>query len=316
MNNKTIYVTCLRNKTGKLSLIIAFLKYIRILYSFKPIIVHSWLGRAHRFSFFGNFFYKSKIIFGFRNTASQNDSILEKYNFYFWSKPFVNLYFCNSKDQINYLNNVYKIISGRLVYIANGYNLENENYNSKKCVSGKLRILMPSRICEIKNQLELLYFLLDNIFILDFYDFFLVGPVYDDKYYKKILALIDKNKILQNSIFINTTNRQIFSEFNKTNFVLLNSTSEGFSNVILETWSFQKVLIIASKCDPNNIIIDGENGYLFKSYEELKKVLVKISNLNENDLQNLLLNGKKSLSDYSFDKIANQYFEIYRKLLN
>jgi glycosyltransferase involved in cell wall biosynthesis len=277
--------------------------------------VHSWLGRAHRFAFFGKFFYKSRIIFGFRNTASQNDSILEKYNFYFWSKPFVNLYFCNSKEQINYLNNVYKIISDKLVFIANGYNIENENYKREKFVSGKLRILMPSRISEVKNQLELLYFLLDNTFLLDFYDFYLVGPVYNDNYYKKILALIDNNKILQNSIFINTKNVQIFSEFNKTNFVLLNSISEGFSNVILETWSFQKVLIIASKCDPNNIIIDGENGYLFKSYDELKEILVKISNLNEDDLNKLTFYGNKSLNNYSFDEIASNYFGFYRKML-
>jgi hypothetical protein len=52
-NYRKIDVIYLRQKHGILSLIGAFSKYLKVLFKFKPNIVHSWLGRAHKFSLYG-----------------------------------------------------------------------------------------------------------------------------------------------------------------------------------------------------------------------------------------------------------------------
>ncbi|WP_445755996.1 glycosyltransferase family 4 protein [Polaribacter sp.] len=314
-NNRKIDVIYLREKSGILSLIGAFFKYLIILFKFKPIIIHSWLGRAHRFSLFGRFFHESKIIFGFRNTANRNYSFLENIDFYFFSKLFVDLYFCNSKIQMNYLNSLYKIENNILHYIPNGFNLEIERSHFQPRLNSKYKILMPSRICQTKNQFEFLHFLSENSFFLDTFEFHFTGPVYDKRYYRLIMDLIDSNTNLQRSVFIKTENIQISTEFRSADFIFLNSSSEGFSNVILESWAFEKILIISSKCDSNNIIINGFNGFLFNSYLELINLLREVSSLDDSDWIKITNNGKKSLLDYSFEKIANEYINHYRNLL-
>ena len=316
-NNKNINVIYLRNKSGKLSLILAFIKYLVLLYKFKPNIVHAWLGRAHRFSFLGKIFFRSKIIFGFRNTAKRDNFFISKFDFYFWSKISVNLYICNSKIQNTYLRDVYSI-KQKNIFLPNGYNI-NTNKSPMTYFDQKeniVKVLLPSRICKQKNQLELLEYLLSNLNLLKFFKFYIVGPIYDKRYYDKMLELLQSNNVLSDSVSIINKNIDISSEFESSDVVLLNSKFEGFSNVILEAWDYSKILIVSKASDPNELIENNYNGYSFESYDHLSQILNSFLNLSKNDLQNLLLNGKKSLSDYSFDKIANQYFEIYRKILN
>ncbi len=316
-NNKNINVIYLRKKSGKSSLILAFIKYLVLLYKFKPNIVHAWLGRAHRFSFLGKIFYRSKIIFGFRNTAIRDSLYIYKFDFYFWSKISTNLYVCNSKIQNDYLRDVYSI-KQKNIFLPNGYNINTNKsfityFNQNKT---KVKVLLPSRICKQKNQLELLEYLASNFNLLKFFKFYVVGPIYDKKYHDKILELLQSNNVLSDSVSIINKNIDISHEFTNSDVVLLNSKFEGFSNVILEAWDHSKLLIVSKASDPNELIENNYNGYSFESYDHLSQILNSVLNLPKNDLKNLLINGKKSLSDFSFDKIANQYFEIYRKLLN
>lgn len=316
-NNKNINVTFLRNKNGKLSLIFAFIKYLILLYKYKPDIVHAWLGRAHRFSFFGKFFYNSKIIFGFRNTAKRDNLFISKFDFYFWSKLFVNLYVCNSKIQNDYLKDVYSI-KEKNFFLPNGYNINPDKSSSKYIEKNKtkIKVLLPSRICKQKNQLELLVYLGSNLNLLKSFHFYIVGPIYDRLYYEKIMNLLQFNEVLNDSVSIINKNIDISFEFRNSDIVLLNSKFEGFSNVILEAWDYSKILLVSKASDPNGLIKSSYNGYSYESYEDLSQILNSLLILPNNDLQNLLFNGKQSLFDYSFDKIANEYFVLYREILN
>ena len=161
----------------------------------------------------------------------------------------------------------------------------------------------------------MLVYLGSNLNLLKSFHFYVVGPIYDSLYYEKIMNLLQFNDVLNDSVSIINKNIDISSEFQNSDIVLLNSKFEGFSNVILEAWDYSKILLVSKDSDPNGLIISSYNGYTYDSYEDLSQILNSLLILSNNDLRNLLFNGKQSLLEYSFDKVANEYFELYRKIL-
>jgi glycosyltransferase involved in cell wall biosynthesis len=179
----------------------------------------------------------------------------------------------------------------------------------------KIKILLPSRICEQKNQLDLLNYLELNPSILSLFHFDFVGPIYDFPYYDKILTKLNNNMLLNNSITVNNIVKDIGLEFEKADVILLNSIFEGFSNVILESWYYSKILIVSKSSDPNKIIMHSFNGFCFDSYEKLNEILFALINLTDSDKSNIILNGNSSLLNFSFEKVAIEYFSQYKNLL-
>jgi glycosyltransferase involved in cell wall biosynthesis len=208
-----------------------------LLFKVKPLIVHAWLGRSHRFAFFGKLFFKSKIIFSFRNTANKTDLYYKYLDFYFLTKYYVDLYISNSLIQIDYLQDLFSIKKHKNIFLANGYNVTANNVAVKNSDlnNDKIKVLLPSRICRQKNQLDLLQYLESNPTLLKFFHFHLVGPIYDMKYYNLITKKLNNNLLLNNCVTIVTKNIDINSEYKNADVILLNSLFEGFSNVILES---------------------------------------------------------------------------------
>jgi glycosyltransferase involved in cell wall biosynthesis len=317
-NNKDIDIIYLRSGSGSISLFRAFCKYLILLYRLRPSIVHAWLGRSHRFAFCGRLFFKSKLIFGFRNTAISDQlssQRLKKYfNFYFVSKFYVDLYFSNSLIQIDHLREVFAISELRNVYIPNGYNITNKNLTTS--FAGRkidqLKVLLPSRICPQKNQLDLLKFLMSTPQIVEFCHFYLTGPIYDKGYYEGICNLIASNLLLSKSVTVKTNDIDILAEFQNSDVILLNSIYEGFSNVILEAWDNSKILVVSKTSDPNCVVLDGYNGFSFDTYNILSDILGRILHLAEEGRTDIVINGKATLTKYSFEKIAGEYLKHYK----
>jgi glycosyltransferase involved in cell wall biosynthesis len=305
----------LRNSKGLFSLFFSFIKYIRIVHNFRPNIVHSWLGRSHKFSTFGKFIFSYKNILSFRNTVVADFKTNKVISFYFFSRFLVDLYICNSKKQVSCLPVIFDINSSKVKFVPNGFHFSEKfgnHSNIKKPFSGKIiNILLPSRICEQKNQLGILNFFLQYPDLFNYFKLKFVGPVYDLDYFENLVYVINLNSLNSEKVEIISNSKDISNEFIDSDIVVLNSVFEGFSNVILETWFYKRLLIVNSNSDPNEVVINEFNGYKYSSYSELSKLLYWLIDVKESGFEEILVNGDSTLNNYRFSFVADQFLQFY-----
>ncbi len=98
---------------------------------------------------------------------------------------------------------------------------------------------------------------------------------------------------------------------------ILCSESEGFSNAIIEYMQEGKPVVCSNVGGNPEIIISGENGYLYE-VGDVDGLVDKLSLLIESsEVRNELgLNGQcKVLQEYSIDRMLNEHYSIYGALL-
>jgi glycosyltransferase involved in cell wall biosynthesis len=312
-NQESFEVTHLRKNGGIVNLFFALLNYIYMLCKHKPDIVYAWLGRGHKFAIIGRFFVKSKIIFAFRNTDYES----KKYryiNFYYIFNSLIDYNICNSILQIQYLSSTFNFKINKLYYLPNGFKFDNYIYTSQTW-SHQIKVLLPSRIAAQKNQFEVLNVINENrIIVNNSFKFNIVGPIFDQIYFKKLSSFC-KDFNLESMVYFDINCKNISNYYISTDIVLLSSIHEGFSNVILETWAHKKIILISELADPNNIIIDGINGFKYNSKLNLIKKLIEIKGMSVNEIYTIHDNGVKELNKYSFHNLAANTSFIFGKVL-
>jgi glycosyltransferase involved in cell wall biosynthesis len=111
------------------------------------------------------------------------------------------------------------------------------------------------------------------------------------------------------------TQEEIINLYNRATICILPSYHEGFSNVGLEVTACGRALI----CTPlgfSEYIENGKDGIIIPSKDEkaLKSAIVKLMT-NKKLRKRIEKNARKKALEYSWDKIAEQYLRVFRKVV-
>ena len=142
--------------------------------------------------------------------------------------------------------------------------------------------------------------------------FLIVGPIGDQELLK-IMGKKINNYGMSDKIIFTGFRDDIPSLLNDIDLVVCASFSEGFSYVVLESMASSKP-VISTKCGgPEEIVLDGETGYLVNTgdVDELSKAILSIVD----DEKKIITMGQAGreyiLNKFSADKFAKDFEKIY-----
>lgn len=147
-------------------------------------------------------------------------------------------------------------------------------------------------------------------------DLIIAGDGFLREDYQRLADLLGlKNKV----IFLGCVSDRgkIVELFNGCDFFVLPSRCEPFGIVNLEAMAAGKAIISTNNCGIPEVVKDGVNGILVspKDDKALAEAIMRL--LGDIDLRNKLgENGRKMVGQYSWNKVADSYLEIYEKILD
>ena len=151
--------------------------------------------------------------------------------------------------------------------------------------------------------------------------FLLIG---DGNYLETIKTMIKENNIEESFLILGRIdNQKIPAYYSLLDVFVVPRVNIPVSNIVtplkpLEAMANVKPVIVSDVNALKEMVIDGETGLYFKADnpDDLANVSIKLA--KDNSLRNSLgQNGRKwVLKNRTWDKIANQYLEIYNDVLN
>ena len=134
---------------------------------------------------------------------------------------------------------------------------------------------------------------------------------------EEILYQID-DLSLKNIVKVILPNSQddVYNAMKNSDCFILPSVQEGISNVVLESMAIG-LPVISSDCGGmKEIINNGKNGFYFPAREPdaLKKLLIKVMNLEFTERKKLIIEGKKFINkNFDLELIKSKYHNFYKK---
>ncbi|MEZ8970481.1 glycosyltransferase family 4 protein [Vibrio cyclitrophicus] len=126
-----------------------------------------------------------------------------------------------------------------------------------------------------------------------------------------LLRIIDEYQ-LSDCVSLKGVSSDIYSSLLDADIVLIPSFSESFSLVAIEAMLSKKIVLARDIPGLNNVVIDYDNGFLFKNDNDINDI---ISVIIENDeLRNGLINNAYAiaLEKYSFKSVKHLYDKVYQ----
>lgn len=161
----------------------------------------------------------------------------------------------------------------RNTMIQHGVNTEKFNIHEKTGIRDILQknlISVVGRIRAAKGQLVVVKALIEPLKNNPDWGLLLIGKIDDKEYSEKIISLAAENGISSQIHFIPESD-DIFAWYRASTIVVIASLTEGFSLVCLEAMACGLVTIATSSVGIHSeVIIDGENGFLFPPNDEEK----------------------------------------------
>lgn len=140
---------------------------------------------------------------------------------------------------------------------------------------------------------------------------------YEPEFYDELQHYIDKNNLREKVTFTGMIERkEVLGWLHHCDIHVVPVRFMNSGAVVVETWISDSTVIQSDVVDPN-LVIDGENGYLFPR-EDFKTCAVKMKKAYENkeNLYNMAQKGKKFvLEKYTYDYLINLYLSVYDKLI-
>lgn len=131
--------------------------------------------------------------------------------------------------------------------------------------------------------------------------------------------LIEKNKNKPWMKCINflgpISNEEVINKMKETSvFICSSDRQEGWGAVVNEAMSCKCLCLVSSKIGCSKYLIqDKVNGYIFKSFRQLKEILTRITNASYKDLQD---NAYSSIANlWNADVAAERFVEVSKRIL-
>ena len=121
------------------------------------------------------------------------------------------------------------------------------------------------------------------------------------------------SKDLSDIFTVHTPHTNILEVYQKTDIFCLPSLFEGFPNALCEAMSCGLPLAASNVCDNPQIVINGENGYLFNPYssEDIADKLALLLNMDSNQLNTIRVDNRKRAEDiFSEETFIRNYQKI------
>ena len=134
---------------------------------------------------------------------------------------------------------------------------------------------------------------------------------------KKLMKQAKNLQISEKIIFLGEIEKdEIEYHLAQANIFVLPSSSEGMSNALLEAMSAGLPSIVANIAANRTLIMDGKTGKMFTDSSSLKKAIIELC--HDFELRESIGKSAQNLINekYSFNKIANDYYNLYSEILN
>lgn len=215
-----------------------------------------------------------------------------------------------TKWEIPYLSKI-GIDNNKIVYIPNGIPTEFFKLKRKK---GK-GILFFGRIAPIKNLESLVKALSCVVKEYPNTQLKIVGPS-EELYKKRLLELVKSLNLEKNITFLPAIYdlREKIKLIDESEIFVLPSKREAMPQSLIEAMARGKI-VIASKNDGTNEIINNTNGFLFPTSDSDKLAeIIKfcLNKKNEKELDKLRKNAIYKSEDFNWEKV----FKTFEKLIN
>jgi len=96
---------------------------------------------------------------------------------------------------------------------------------------------------------------------------------------RKLEDLVQELGLEENVIFTGyLLDRELRAAYKRSDVVVLPSIQEGFGLVVIEAWLYKKPVIVSSGAGISELIVQGENGFIFepKNSEELAEKVIDV----------------------------------------
>lgn len=276
----------------------------------KANAVISYLSMANETCIFAKLLSPVKLIVSERSfTSSWTFKTKIRYFFY----RFANKIVTNSNNEANNIKLHCKNLSGKILTIHNFVELEKfklRNFsnimNNQKIIIGVGRVIPSKNIIRLIQALGIVY--------RKGYDFVFnwFGDTYDKEYLKEINKTIESNN-LNGKFILRGECKDIFSEYQKANFLVMPSLIEGYPNVMIEAMASGLPIAASNICENPYIMQDGINGVLFNPYsiQEIENSIITLLSLTESQTIQIGRNNRnKTEVNNSIDNLYHKYLEI------
>ncbi len=135
---------------------------------------------------------------------------------------------------------------------------------------------------------------------------------------KEDLNNLAKELHITNNVFFLGYRKDMFDLLSQLDFVVLPSRWEGFPLTILETFVSRKTIIASNIPGNNDIVINGENGLLFKK-DDYNDLADKINYLLKNDkiIKKMSAQAEKDYKEkYEYNIFLESHKKTYEDLMN
>jgi glycosyltransferase involved in cell wall biosynthesis len=138
----------------------------------------------------------------------------------------------------------------------------------------------------------------------------------DGPEYEKLVKLTNALNLDQYITFLGFVDNDKLPEiYSISDIYILSSQQEGLSLTLLEAMSSENVIVSTSSTGGSDVIKESYNGFLYQVGDttQLSKILLNISKLSQNELNDLKFNARKTITEQFSTKVmikkSIQYYE-------
>lgn len=283
------------------------LRLARIVNSWKPDVLISYLPSCNMAVCLARFFCKTKVV------VSERSSTLE---IGFREKLLYNLYRLadyvvpNSNFQSEILRKEFPFMKGKIRTITNF--IDTDLYIPSVNDSKQERIVTLARLMRGKNcirYIEAIKKIKEKKYNIHF-DWYgdLLTPGYDEE----INKAIKESDVADYITFHKATSKPI-KEYQNAIAICLPTLYEGFPNVVCEAMSCGLPILSSRVCEIPNIVKEGENGFLFNplDVDDIVVSIERFLTLNNDERMQMSKSSRKiALEKFSKKTFTKSYIEI------
>lgn len=177
-----------------------------------------------------------------------------------------------------------------------------------------VRIVTAARISRQKNLINYLNAvkILKEQNVNVHFDWFGTIQTRQEDYGHEVMNYYHEHQ-LEDIITFHPATYNIINEYQNCDAFCLPSSYEGFPNVVCEAMSCGKPILCSRVCDNPNIVIDGENGFLFdpKNPTDMAEKISLFCGLTRNQRMEICeKNRERALELFSHDAFIKKYIDL------